>query len=484
MLIVLTFVLNAGLNFLLGLAIAGVLGPAEYGRFAVASMVAIVLGTAGFDWLRLSATRYYTEAGRAVDPSLRATLELGYWVFGAAMAVAAAIMLVLRIDVGLSAALLTATVALAVANARFDFATALARARFLEVTHALLMLAKNLLAFGLGVGAAFWFRDAAWVMGALALGAVLASLFGWRALRDSGARLRNGGWGRLGAFGRYGLPIVAANVIYQVIVLANRSMAAGKLGYADAGQLSLATDMTIRLLLALGAALDIYLFQLVVRRDSHEGREAAHAQVRRNMVIMTAILVLLTVGYAASMPAFQAVVVPAKYRGDFGAISLVLLPGILAFCLVNFGLNPVFQLAGRTGPVVVAAVAALVTDLFGLLLMPPSGGVLGYAAMHSSSLIVGGAVSAVLAFRTPECRPPVRDLAAIALGAVVAALAIWPMRSIPQPLAVLACAAVVGTLAYLAVLYWFDVAGLRGLVSDGLRRFRRSVSPRPAETRI
>ena len=97
MLIAGTFILNAGLNFVLGLALAAVLGPAEYGRFAVASMVAVVLGTACFDWLRLSATRFYTDASRTRDPALRSTLEAGWWGAASAILASAAMCAALRL---------------------------------------------------------------------------------------------------------------------------------------------------------------------------------------------------------------------------------------------------------------------------------------------------------------------------------------------------------------------------------------------------
>ena len=60
MAVIAAFVLNAGLNFALGLLLAKLLGPADFGRFALATAGAIVLNTLLFEWLRLSAT---LEAG-------------------------------------------------------------------------------------------------------------------------------------------------------------------------------------------------------------------------------------------------------------------------------------------------------------------------------------------------------------------------------------------------------------------------------------
>ncbi len=476
-LIILTFVFNAGLNFLLGLVLARLLGPAEYGRFAIGATLAIVLATACFDWLRLSATRFYTEGTRGSDPQLRATLNASYFGLGALVALVAAGAAIFRVDAGLSGGVLAGALLLAIANARFDFATALARARFLEGPHTLLMVVKNAAVFASAVGVALWSRSAGPVLLVLAVATAASVLPARRVLADRAAPLRAAALPRLRALAVYGLPIVAANALYQVIALANRSAAASTLGFADAGQLSLATDLSTRLLLTAGAALDVHLFQLVVRRDAAQGRDAALAQLRTNTVAITAALLLLAVGYAGALPRFAALVVPPQYREDFVPVSLLLLPGILAFCSLNFCLNPVFLLAGRTAPVVWAGLAALGADLAGLASMPHRLGAPGYAGVHSASLLVGWAVAASLAYREPANRPPLRDMAATGTAAVLALAAIWPTRSIGQPVAALALAAVLGTSVYAAVLLWLDVAGARAIVRRLAARPLRGSAP-------
>ena len=64
-------------------------------------------------------------------------------------------------------------------------------------------------------------------------------------------------------------------------MLANRGFAAAHLDFSAAGKLSLATDMTIRLILVAGAALDILLFQIAVHRRATAGAEAGAAHALR-----------------------------------------------------------------------------------------------------------------------------------------------------------------------------------------------------------
>ena len=62
------FFLNVLFNFAVGLVVAKFLGPEEYGRFALALATAVVVQTAFLDWLRLGATRFYSERSRGEDP--------------------------------------------------------------------------------------------------------------------------------------------------------------------------------------------------------------------------------------------------------------------------------------------------------------------------------------------------------------------------------------------------------------------------------
>lgn len=462
--IILTFVLNAVLNLVLGLAVAAVLGPSEYGRFAVAFMIAIVLSTALFDWLRLSATRFYTEAGRTSDPALRASLNAGYFSIALCLGGGALVLFATHIDVGLPADILAIAAFAAIANAQFEFKSALARARFLDRTYATLVIAKNVVALVLMVGAGLLFKSATWVLGALALSSAIALIPVNRRLRDAAARMGAMDRTRLVAFARYGVPIVAANVIYQVIVLLNRSVAAAKIGYADAGQLSLPTDLSIRLLLAAGAALDVFLFQLAVRRDAADGRAAGHQQIARNMIVVSSVLILLAVGYVVKLPQLDALIIPMKYRSNFVPVSLILVPGVLAFCIVQFALNPVFQLTRQTMPIVVSALVALASDAILLAFLPASAGIDGFAWIHSTSLIVGFVVALALAWRTRECRPLLRDVVGMGIAGIATALAIWPTRMIEPGWLGLLSAAGIGPAVFAAVAIAFDLAGLRNPV--------------------
>src|SRR3954470_139119 len=157
MTIVATFALNAGLTFALGLLVAKFLGPEAFGRYAVALSVATVINTAAFEWLRLSATRFYSDRTRRDDACVRATLTVGYAVIVLTLAALLGAAALLRVDLGLPASLLAAAAAAGAAMGLFDYQAALARARFLDRAYAGLVVAKNALGFALMVGGAWAF---------------------------------------------------------------------------------------------------------------------------------------------------------------------------------------------------------------------------------------------------------------------------------------------------------------------------------------
>ncbi len=312
-----TFIVNAVLNFLLGLVVAGALGPAEYGRFSIAFMAAIVAGTIAFDWLRLSATRFYSQKSSLEAPQVRASLNAGYLTASALLALLAGGALALGFDLGLSPALIGAAATVAIANGLFEYHAALLRARFRNKAYSALVIVKNVLAFGSMLTIGYLYRNSAPVLAMLAVSSVLAALFVWRFSADAASIRRHFAARQIATFAHYGAPIVLANIVYQAIVLINRGEAAAQFGYASAGQLALPTDVTIRLMLSMGAALDVFLFQLAVHARTTTGEDGARAQIARNMTVITAILVLVCIGFVADMPAFAALAAPERFRPDF-----------------------------------------------------------------------------------------------------------------------------------------------------------------------
>ena len=472
MTILAAFVANAGLNFLIGLAVAGLLGPGNFGRYAVAMAVAVVLNTVLFEWLRLCATRFYSERARTEEPGIRATLDLGYAALSVLLAAVLGLGAILKLEIGLPLPLLAAAALAGLGMGLFDYQAALARARFADRVYARLVIVKNTAALVLMVGAA-WLGEPALVLAGSALSALAAILGARRTLGDGARRWREAGRAHLSIFAGYALPLVAASIVYQLIPFLNRSTLAATAGFAEAGQFSLAADVGLRLFQAAGSAFDLVLFQIAVRAEESRGRAEAERQISRNLALVAALVLPFAAGFCVILPAFEALVVPAAFRGSFATYSAVLIPALLALSLIQYALNPVFQLSRRTRPVVAAALAALAVNAAALAVLPGVLGPIGVAFAQLAGLATALACLGLAAQRA-GLRLPGRDLLTCVLATAIMVAAILPLRNIAPALA-LPAAVALGALVYATLAYAFDIAGLRGIIRARLRR--SDVSP-------
>src|SRR5258708_37986196 len=130
MVVGLAFASNSLFNFLVGLLVAKFLGPAEFGRFAIALATAIIINTGSLDWVRLSAVRFYSTRTRASDPRVRATLDACFTAVCVIVSLAAVALSASGLGLALSPGLVASVGAVIVADGGYDYPTALAGARF------------------------------------------------------------------------------------------------------------------------------------------------------------------------------------------------------------------------------------------------------------------------------------------------------------------------------------------------------------------
>ncbi|WP_375461214.1 lipopolysaccharide biosynthesis protein [uncultured Enterovirga sp.] len=469
MILVAIFLVNAALSFALSLILASLLGPDGFGRYAIGLAVTLVINTVLFEWLRLSTTRFYSERVRTAEPAVRVTLNRAYLVTGAALAAVTAGVIAFGFDLGLPASLFAAASACGLAYGFCEYRMALARARFLERPYALLGLLRALFGFLFAAGAALATADPALVLAGAALSAFLPILVVRRRLHD--APPPDAGFRRDLAltFARYALPLVAASAFYQLLPLLNRTILAGREGFTEAGYFSLASELVTRLFQNLGAALDLVLFQLAVRAEELHGREAADAQVERNAGIVAAVVIPSAVGLWAVWPSFEALFIPAAFQGRLGETMRLMIPTLAAFALVQYALNPVFQLRRRTTPVVAAALAALLINVAIVFGWPALAGPQGFAAAQLAGMTGGLVILAAVAVATGG-RLPWRDLALSCLAAAIMAACLWPTRGWAAPAWLLGPQIVAGAAIYGALALAFDVAGARGYLTARMRR--------------
>lgn len=461
MTVLLPFLVNAALNFALGLLVALFLGPEAFGLYAIGAALVVLVNTAALDWLKLSAVRFYTAQTRESDPGIRATLDLLFAAVALGLCLLLAVALLAGFDGGLPKALLAAAVLAAIGAGWFDYHGAIARARFLDAAYGRLIAVRAAVVLVLMVGGAWATRDPVVVLLA-GLAGTIASVLSVRSRLSDGPLSPAKARDELARdFLRYGLPLVAGNAVYSLIPLVNRGLLAEAHGLAESGYFSLASDIGLRLFPMLASMLEIVLLREVIRLDETRGRSAALKRIANNMVLVLAVVLPAALGFWLVLPAFEALVVPASFRGHFSGHMERLLPGFAAIALFQAAIYPVFLLGKRT---LIAAVVALLGLGLNLLLASDLFGAaspLHFAIAQSAGFLLVLLITAGVALRSLPKGPPLRDIACILLAGAVMVLLIWPLRNSLPPALGLILQVGLGALVYGAVILACDVGRWR-----------------------
>lgn len=480
--IVLAFAINTLFNFIIGLMVAKFLGPEEYGRFALALAAGIVVQTALFDWVKLAATRFYSERARTEMPALRATLEGTFMLVACLLLAACGLVMLTHLSLfRLQSPLVALALLAAVANGMFDFHAALFRARFMDRDYVRFIIGKHVLGFGLTGGGAYIFHSAEIAL----LGACISiggSVFlVRRRLQDPGTGLSAMSKPAAKMALAYSLPIVASNVLYLVAPLFNRGVIASHFGFADTGQFSFAFDMGLRVVAAIGSALDVLLFQIAVAVDEQHGSELGKTQIAKNMVVVFAVVAPACAGIWLVLPSVQAIIVPMQYRGPFAHYLTLVLPGLFCFAMLHYAINPIFQIAKRTAPLIVAAIIASAVD-FAIVLLAPQGTDASMIAMAQAAMFIAAFVALVIfALPMQPQWPKPMQIITPTLAVAIMAAALMPMRAWTPGILPLLAQIVTGGLIYGAMVVIFDIAEMRSALLHKLER-RRSAKAYAAPT--
>jgi O-antigen/teichoic acid export membrane protein len=470
--IVFAFFVNTLFNFAIGLLVAKFLGPDQFGRFALALAVGVVIQTAAFDWIRLTAVRFYSEHRRSAHPELRATLDLTFAIFACGLVALAFVAAFAGMTFALPQSLVGLAVAAAITNGLFDYNTALVRARFNDMLYLRLIITKNILALLLTVGGAFVFGSAQMALAGTCFSMAGSLIVAREALRDPAATPRLARRSLAFEYMRYSVPIVAANFLYLMMPFVNRALVTAWYGFAETGQFSLALDIGTRVMAAIGTALDVLLFQIAVRADELHGPEQAKQQVAQNMAVVFAIMLPATAGLWLILPSLDQLVVPQDFRGPFAHYLTLLLPGLFCSSLMSFAINPVFLIPKRTAPLIAGALVACALDPIFIALLPRGGDATSLAIAQTGAMV--GALVALICFAafTQPRWPRGRDLAIAIMGTAAMSAALMPLRQWPAGVVTLAVEIVAGATVYAAFIAAFDMAGLRSLAIATLRSWR------------
>ena len=463
------FLLNTFANFLVGLLIAKFLGPAEYGRYAIAISIAAMLQSIGFDWTRLSAVRFGSTETGAERPRIETTIAALFAGAGGLALLAAAIVKLTGVEIWVSPALLALAIVVGMVNGLFELSGAWLRARFRDRGYWRLVLVKGGLCALAMVGAAWAFASASAALTAFIAATLAAVALSGGDLYNPKARLAAVDVRLAQRFAAYALPIVVASVLYQGVPMLTRYVVWRVHGDAEAGQFALAFDIGSRIVFAMGSALDVLLFRSAVRAEATAGSEAGRGQIARNVATVFAILTPAVAGCWLVLPSFEHLVVPESFRGVFGQYFTLLLPALLCVALINFGISPVFQLAYRPLPLVVAGATAILANVVAIAALPRAADTSTLALVQSGSSIVGLSTAIGFLAVTAPLRVNARDIAGALAGTALMLAAVAPLRAMAPGLPALIVQAGAGALIYGGVAFALDLCQFRSGFLSQLR---------------
>ena len=188
------------------------------------------------------------------------------------------------------------------------------------------------------------------------------------------------------------------------------------------------------------------------------------------MGLVVAILAPVVLGSWLIIPSFERLLVPESFRGPFQHYFTLVAPGFFAWGLINYAVNPAFQLAHRLTPLLIGALVAVVANLATISLLPMSADASLVALAQSAGAIAGlCALSAMLAWLEPNWPKP-RDLI-VTLTACAAMVAVdLPLRSLAPGAMTMLLQIALGASAYVATAAALDLAGLRSLLAPLILR--------------
>jgi O-antigen/teichoic acid export membrane protein len=460
------FALNALLNLGVALALAWALPASAFGAFTVYLAAALLLGNLAYDWVRLSAIRFYTPLARTREPALRATLDVA---FCASTGLALALAIIATFSGALpepSPASLAALFAVTAANAAFEYWTALCRARFDARRYAVMVGARSLLTFGLAVSVALLSASFVTTSFALAVAILPSVLYGAMRLKDKEALASLASPALAMRFARYATPMVVAEGCYLLVAVINRTFLARGVSLAETGAYALTFDLAFRALAVTASVGDAVLFPRLVANLHQQGAARTREEIARNIAVMLLVLTPAALGFALVAAPLAQLILAEHFRAVFARYAPLAVAAGFAYTAQSFVLRPAFQVELRTGDISIAAVAAVAVDIAVLTLLPVDG-LLAASLAHLAAMGIGLALVLRRAIAGRLIDWPLRDIAKIAVGSLLLVACVAPLSFEGHELLTLMARAAAGFLVYAATVWLLDVAGLRAFVKRG-----------------
>lgn len=452
--------LSSGLNFLAIFIWVRLLGPHEFGIYALVSGVGLFLNAMLFEWLRVVGARtlYDASAEHAIDGS-RADALLQFVAVIALVFVAVAGLLWAGgiSGPGFDADWLPLLVVFTLSEMALAMLNVTSRVRMLPWQFFVAMVARSAVAIVLGLVFVVGLR-----MGAVGvmLGIVIAQAGTAIVLmaRDPLWRgLRAGRSSRAVAATRrevlaLGLPLILSAALSYGAGIADRYLVQGVLGTAQVGYYTAPADMLQKTLGFLMLAINIAAYPALVRAFEDHGAPAARKVLEDNFVVQLLLGLPVAVAFIVMPSGLSNLLLGGAYRDAAAALLPWIAVAALLRLLTSLHLLMVFQVTRHMRMMVVAPVVSLVVlvpaGIWGMRTAGLAG--MAYAALVAQA--VSWIVCALLARRIFPFALANADVGKVVLASAAFGAVLYPFRALVEPIPVMLAVGGAGIVLVIALL--------------------------------
>jgi len=444
---------------LLGIAIyTRMLGPQDYGMYALAVSGAALAQVWFFEWLRLSTLRFLPQFEER-RTALTSSLAAGFLIAAGCAGVLALVALMPARAV-LPSAMLGVGILLLWAKGLFGIAGAMARADLAPGRFAVMTLSSSVLMLALGVlGLSLSFGPLA-LLGAMTVAHFAAVMW---PLASEWSRIRLGDAERalIWQCWRYGLPLSFASGFGLVVMSSDRFMIAWLLDTGAAGGFAAAYELARHPVGALLSVVSFAAVSLAINRLERAGADAARAQLSQNLTLLLAIGLPATAGMALVADDLAAVMLGVEFREAAAALIPWIALAALVHGITAYHFDVAFQLGQTTAPMAwISAMAGLLNLALNYWWIQ-SFGVIGAAYASVVSYVFAMTCSGLWGRRVFALPRADSQLLKIAGATALMAAAVWAVPAPGGPWSLVVRIAT-GIGVYAATIWAFDVGGVRG----------------------
>jgi len=464
--------LHSSLRFSIGRIVSGVvtlgaigvftrlLGPAEYGRYALIVAGVAIVDMVLFQWIRLSLARWLPA--HHIDTKELKGLIVGIYAGVLGLVALPGLLAVMFWPTAEWRGLILLGFFLLPAQAWFEINQELHRAQLNHRRYSNGATAKAIVSLCLGSLLVYAGFSSYGPLVGLLVGYLLASTVGWQEWQHVSPRSVLS-WAAVKPLLQYGLPFIGSIALGYIVESSDRFMLVWLADESVAGIYSAGYDLAWQILGFLGATISLPAFPMAVKAMNDGSGVSVRRTLQNNFTLLLGVCAPATAGLACIAVPLSGLVLGEPFR-DVSAILPVVALAQLFFNLRVHHTDLAFKLSGHTAQQVwIAAISALVNVVLNVLLIPGLG-MLGAALGTLAAYAVALGISSVVGRRFISVpiiySDSLKILASTGLMVLVlvASSSDWATR---DPATALILSIVLGAMTYGLGIWLLNVAGVR-----------------------